>query len=541
MVIEESLERGRRAMLQGSWEQARAEFSSVLAESPGHPYALRGLGDVLWWLGDASGCQQCMEKAYSVHREAGEGVEAATVAIWLAALQEKSLGNYAASNGWIATAERLVQQEGLQPLEGWTWWIRSGTSPDPAAARDWAQRALDRARETGDRDLELCALSDLGKALVGLGRAAEGLQLIDEAMAAAMGEESRNLDTVVATCCSMMGACDQAADLGRISQWCRAADRFMKTYGSPFLFADCRVRYGGVLLATGHWAEAERELSGVLGAVDPGTDYHAQAATRMATLRLRQGRLEEAEAMLAEVGDRAGGLLPAAALAHLRGRGELALRLLDRFHSGSQVDPVSRAQALDLQTSCLLSAGNLSRAREVVEVLAGLAERNLERIGAHHAFALGRLACALGESRADHQIERAMQLFAGCNLPFEAAQARLELARVLSHRPDVAIAEAQGAFSTFEKLGAVADADAAARLIRSLGGAARTGPRNVGVLTKREQEVLRLVGAGLSNPEIAERLFVSRKTVSHHVSSILSKLGLRNRSEAAIHSERYLG
>jgi DNA-binding NarL/FixJ family response regulator len=107
--------------------------------------------------------------------------------------------------------------------------------------------------------------------------------------------------------------------------------------------------------------------------------------------------------------------------------------------------------------------------------------------------------------------------------------------------PAVALHEARVAFDVFDGAGATALADQAAALVRDLGGPARTGPKAIGLLTKREREVLALLGEGISNAEIAARLFISTKTAEHHVSNVLAKLHLRSRAEAAAFAQRYAG
>jgi len=73
-------------------------------------------------------------------------------------------------------------------------------------------------------------------------------------------------------------------------------------------------------------------------------------------------------------------------------------------------------------------------------------------------------------------------------------------------------------------------------VLRELGVGTGPGRRSEGLLSAREQEVLACLSEGLSNSEIGKRLFISPKTVEHHVGKILGKLGLKNRAAAAAYA-----
>ena len=97
---------------------------------------------------------------------------------------------------------------------------------------------------------------------------------------------------------------------------------------------------------------------------------------------------------------------------------------------------------------------------------------------------------------------------------------------------DVAPADLEAAVRTVHRGGVVLDPQVAATVMDEVG----RGPGGPAVadLTPREREVLALLGQGLSNRELAAALFVSEKTVKTHVSSILSKLRLADRTQAAL-------
>lgn len=525
--IPSHLDAGTAALAAGDWAAARDAFTSALTAEES-PEALTGLGDALWWLGETHASVEHRERAYALYRKRGDAAPAVDIAFGLAVHYRANVGNEAAAAGWGARAKRLVAEAGLEEFRGWVMLFEAGEAPDPLEGERLARLALEIARATGDLDLELSALAQTGSLLVAQGRIDEGVALLDEAMAGSLGGEGGRLETVVFTSCNMIGSCTRCAEFERAVQWIRAADRFTKRYGCPFLYLYCRTHYGHILIATGDWTEAEAQLAIALKeSVGSQLPMHLYASATLALLRLQQGRLEEAEDLI-EGFDGQGPAAPVAAGIALR-RGDPARALAIAELAAADADAVDGAPLHELAGEAEIALGRRDAAAARARALVGTGDATgCAVIGARGRRLLGR---ALG---ARDELRRALDELARIGLPYEVGRTRLALAETIrGDDADGAAAEARAALDAFEGLGASRDADEAAAFLRALGvKAARTGPKGLGTLTKREAEVLELVATGLANPEIAERLYLSRKTVEHHVASILSKLGLRNRAEA---------
>jgi DNA-binding CsgD family transcriptional regulator len=289
-----------------------------------------------------------------------------------------------------------------------------------------------------------------------------------------------------------------------------------------------------VLVSTGDWPRAENELTAAVElARDALPAVQAEAAAFLAELRLGQGRVGDARRLLIGFEDRTV-VRPVLAAAYLAA-GEVAMAVsLVRRQLGDSPPVLEEARLRELLGEASLATGDLGGAAEQAELLTALgAATDSGLIAARAARLCGRALLAQGKSgEAVGRLSAAQTWFGLLEMPLEVARTRMLLAQALPAEPGVA--EARIALAVFEDLGASADADAAAAWLRAAGAtAARLGPRGFGLLTRREHDVLAVLAEGLPNPEIAARLYISRRTVAHHVASILSKLGVRNRTEAA--------
>jgi DNA-binding CsgD family transcriptional regulator/tetratricopeptide (TPR) repeat protein len=456
-----------------------------------------------------------------------------------------------------ATAVELWQQDGddtrlvraLVTLSRHQWLTKR-----TAAARAAAERALELARPLGDSYQHALATGNLGGLLVVIDREEDGLPYIDESIAIA---ERCGAASVAALIRNYRGsALLQLGNLSGRDELLRSLALANELGNHEFVM---RAYYN---LIEGVWRLGEyREAVGYLEQAEHYSRdrdfrvYGYMTAARRCRLALMQGRWAEAEAGLRD-------LLDGQDDPGMIGRETVPVLARVLVRQGSADAPQWLARA--------------ARHAATADVLEWLVPTGLAHI--EHAWLTGDHGRAgpypgLLLERTDRPgmlVQRGELLtylrrlgypavpFPDCPEPYaaalrgdwrSAADAWLAAGDPYEHALELAgsgqVEPTLEALTILDGLGAAPAVALVRRRLRGL-GVARLPRRpqpgtltNPAGLTDRQLEILRLVAAGLSNAEIAQRLVVSPRTVDHHVSAILAKLGVPTRREAAARAAEF--
>jgi DNA-binding CsgD family transcriptional regulator len=358
----------------------------------------------------------------------------------------------------------------------------------------WGTRAIALAKLFGDDEILAHALNNVGAADDDDATIERSLRLALECgLQEHVARAYTNLASVNVRRCNYENA----------ERWLEAGIAYCRDRDLDSWVIYMRAWRGRVLLEKGLWNEAAEDAEAVL-AHGASSISRIAAAAVLGRIRIRRGD-PGGMALLDEARD-----------------------LAVRTGEFQRLAPVAaaRAEAAWLRGEPDAAVAEASQAF-------GLSERLDE------PWARGDLAMYMDLAAAPSRIPTPYELllggrFADAAEAFEAASRPYEAAFALARTDDVDSLRRAGAI--LERLGDGSLLDIVRRKLRALGvrGPRDTTRANPCGLTEREIEILQLVGEGLRNAEIAERLFLSSKTVGHHVSSILSKLGVGSRREASL-------
>ncbi|MGI9085272.1 MAG: LuxR C-terminal-related transcriptional regulator [Aeromicrobium sp.] len=341
------------------------------------------------------------------------------------------------------------------------------------------------------------------------GRVPEALALLDEAMALVA---SGGVSPIIggATFCTMIDACKEIDDFRRMTDWTRMLSHWCEQQPDLVPFTgQAAVHRAQIMRLNGAWPDALEELELArtrYEALGLGEAMGEVLYERGEVLRL-QGDVEAATAAFDAADGYGHDPQPGLTLLWLsQGRVDAAVAVVRRMLD-EVPDPVHRSRMLSAATGFGFVA-----------------------MSASAAFAKGSVALARSDPAAAlPHLRQAWRTWLDLGARYLAARARTRIGQAFRAMGDEDSARAELAVAgrTFEELGAV---PARVEVERLLGGGRPDG------LTARELEVLRLVAAGRTNPQIAAELFLSEKTVARHLSNIFGKTSVTSRTAAAAYA-----
>jgi ATP/maltotriose-dependent transcriptional regulator MalT len=477
---------------------------------------------------------QAWTHAHTEALHAGEVARSVRAAFW-ASFALLNHFDLARGGGWVDRGHRLLDEHELDVVErGYVTYcaaLRTIFSGDPSGGYEGFAEAAATASRYGDRQLTTLALVGMGRCAIYLGRPAEGVALLDEAMVSVGADEISPI-AVGDTYCTVIEGCQELYDVHRVREWTSAFSRWCDERPGVVLYhGHCLMRRAEVMQLRGEWQDAAEEADRCCArlATLPGSPIVGAALYLRAELHRLRGEHHEAELVYSRAHGAGRDPQPGLALLRLgQGRTAAARAAIDRALEECE-DPLSRCRLLAAQVEIARAAGDLETAHRAATELAGVAEKlNAPYLRAQAGTVTGAVLLDVGDSTgAASTLRKAVGEWDALEAPYEAARAR-ELLGVAYRRlgdEDGERLELAVAARTYKELGASPDS------VRLEAPSTAEGP-----LSPREVEVLRLVAHGASNRVIAETLVISQKTVERHLSNIFSKLGLSSRSAATAYA-----
>ena len=493
----ETLVSGREAIQRHAWNEAWEAFTEVDQTDSLAPDDLELLAEAAWWSGQPDEAVEALERAFAGYLEDGQPSAAALVGLRLGYLAFRR-GAISIASGWLARAERLLEDEPESMVHGWLEIMHTGFAfygrgdLDETISR--ADRSLELGRKYGSADVQSLALVLKGSALINRGQWQEGLALIDEATTTALSGEL-DLRSASDVYCTTIAACRNLADYRRAGEWTEEAERWMRRQAVGGYPGVCRVHRAELKRLRGAWSEAEQEARYACQELEK---FHIMDAVGFAhyevgEVRLHMGDLAAAE----EAFDRAYeyGRDPQPGLALLllaRGEVEEAASSIARSLGEGTAeeiamdeprDVLSRARILPAQVEIALAAGDLDTARAATEQLEEIAGQfQSPALEAAALTARGAVLLQDGEpAEAVPALDRAWRRWREIELPYESARARMLLGQARAAAGDKSSArlELRAARSTFQRLGASLDLPRVNELLEEEGAVADRERRRV--------------------------------------------------------------